>query len=71
MPWKTHPNGARQLVRPTKYEKHLMLYPSGGVSARALSSLTSNPVQVVRSVERQEDQSTESQPDQPPPRRTS
>ena len=69
MPWKIYPNGSRELVRPTKYEKHLMLYPSGGASARAVASLTSHPVQVVRSVVQQEDQSPGIQPDQPPPRR--
>ena len=49
MPWKTHPNGARELVRPTKYEKHLMLYPSGGAPARAFTSLKTHPTQVVAS----------------------
>ena len=48
MPWKILPNGAKLLVRPTKYEKHLMLYPSAGLSARALQSLKQFPNQVVK-----------------------
>jgi hypothetical protein len=48
MPWKIHPNGARELVRPSKYEKHLMLYPSGGLSAGAITSLKLNPCQTVK-----------------------
>jgi hypothetical protein len=47
MPWKIYPNGSRELVRPTKYEKHQMLYTSVGVPARALSSLEPFPVQTV------------------------
>jgi hypothetical protein len=47
MPWKILPNGSRLLVRPTKYEKHLILYPSGGLSARAMQSLKQFPTQVV------------------------
>jgi len=47
MPWKIYPNGSRELVRPTKYEKHLMLHTSGGISARAVASLREHPVQFV------------------------
>ena len=48
MPWKIHPNGARELVRPTKFERHLMLYPSGGIPARAVISFKSYSTQVVK-----------------------
>ena len=38
------------LVRPTKFEKHLMLHISGGVPARALTSIKTRPIQVVTSL---------------------